>query len=245
MGNMSSIGGSIPWGVAVTAIDKLPQSDSNRLGFAAVEAAIQENWIPCGMEDIAPFIVNISKKIKLDPENLERLLAAFKMVHVKKKQFVIQPGFVAKYRLYVLKGAFRSYLIDNEGNDHTISFAIEDWWISDYNSYIYQTPATTFVAAIEDSVIMQIDYESERRLKASDHQLETLFRMMAEKSAAFYARRITSNLTQNAEQRYNEFIEQFPQVAQRLPQYALASYLNMTREFLSKIRNDKVKKKVK
>jgi CRP-like cAMP-binding protein len=195
------------------------------------------------MEELAPFIENVSKKIKLDPDNLDRLLAAFSMVKVKKKQFVIQPGFVAKQRIYVLKGAFRSYIIDDKGYDHTIQFAIEDWWISDYNSYIYQIPATQFVVALEDSVIMQIDYRREQELKASSHQLETLFRMMAEKSAAFYARRITSNLTQNAEQRYNEFVEKFPKVVQRLPQYALASYLNMTREFLSKIRNDKVKRR--
>jgi len=197
------------------------------------------------MDDLKPFIENINKKIVLSPENLEKLLAAFKMVKVSKKQFVIQPGFVAKQRLYVLKGAFRSYVIDEKGNDHTIQFAIEDWWISDYNSYVYQEPATQFVVALEDSLVLQIDYQSEQDLKASSHQLETLFRMMAEKSAAFYARRIISNLTQDAEQRYNDFVGKFPEVVQRLPQYALASYLNMTKEFLSKIRNDKVRKKVK
>lgn len=195
------------------------------------------------MEDLEPFIENINKKVALSPENNERLLAAFKLLKVSKKQFVIQPGFIAKHRLYVLKGAFRSYVIDEKGNDHTIQFAIEDWWISDYNSYIYQIPATQFVVALEDSLILQIDYQTEQELKATGQQMETLFRMMAEKSAAFYARRITSNLTQNAEQRYNEFSTQFPKVIQRLPQYALASYLNMTKEFLSKIRNDKVRKK--
>lgn len=196
------------------------------------------------MEDIAPFIENVSKKIQLSSENLERLLAAFKLIRVSKKQFVIQPGFIAKHRMYILKGAFRSYVIDEKGNDHTIQFAIEDWWISDYNSYIYQSPATQFVVALEDSFVLQIDYDTEQQLKTSSHELETLFRIMAEKSAAFYARRVTANLTQNAEQRYNEFVEKFPKVAQRLPQYALASYLNMTKEFLSRIRNYKVRKKV-
>ncbi|GGB03305.1 Crp/Fnr family transcriptional regulator [Puia dinghuensis] len=195
------------------------------------------------MEDISPFIDNIKKKIQLNPENLDRLLAAFKMVKVKKRQLVIQPGFVAKYRMYVLKGAFRSYVIDEKGNEHTVQFAIEDWWISDYNSYIYQTPATQFVVALEDNVVMQIDYRSEQELKASHHQFETLFRMMAEKSAAFFARRIVACITQSAEERYNEFLETYPGVAQRLPLYAIASYLSMTREFLSKIRNDKVKKR--
>lgn len=179
----------------------------------------------------------------MSAEELEILAGEFKIRRVKKKQFIIQPEFVAKYRTYVLEGAFRAYVIDEKGNDHTIQFAIEDWWISDYNSYIYQSPATMFVVALEDSTVLQIDYQSEQRLKASSHHFETLFRMMAEKSAAFYARRIISSLTQNAEQRYNEFLEKFPKVAQRLPQYALASYLNMTTEFLSKIRNNKVRKK--
>jgi CRP-like cAMP-binding protein len=195
------------------------------------------------MDDLAPFKENITKKFALSPENMDRLIQAFKLVKVKRKQFVIQPGFVPRHRLYVLKGAFRSYVVDEKGVDHTIQLAIEDWWISDYNSYIYQVPATQFVEALENSVVFQIDHESEQKLKAANWELATLFRIMAERSAAYLARRIVSNLTQNAEERYDEFVTKYPEMAQRLPQYAVASYLNMSREFLSKIRNDKVRKK--
>lgn len=197
------------------------------------------------MEDLEPFIKNINQKAALLPDELDILIAGFKLRKVKKKQFIVQPEFINKHRTYVLQGAFRAYIFDNKGNDHTLQFAIEDWWISDYNSYIYQTPATMFIVALEDSVILQIDYQTEQELKASSYNFEKLFRMMAEKSAAFYARRIISSLTQNAEERYTEFLGKFPQIAQRLPQFALASYLNMTTEYLSKIRNDKVKKKLK
>jgi len=195
------------------------------------------------MEDLSPFIENINHKTRLSPENMERLTAAFQVVKIKKKQLLIQPGFVAKYRIYVLKGAFHSYVIDDKGNVHTIQFAVEDWWLSDYNSYIHQTPATQFVEALENSTILQIDHLAEQQLKEANLELATLFRLMAERSAAYLARRIVSNLTQSAEERYNEFVTNYPRVVQRLPQYALASYLNMTREFLSKIRNDKVRKK--
>lgn len=194
-------------------------------------------------EDLSPFIKNINSKIHLSPENIDRILAAFQVKKVKRRQFVIQPGFIAKYRIYVLSGAFRSYVIDDKGNEHTIQFAVEDWWISDYDSYIYQKPATQFVEALENSIVLQIDHQTEEELKAANLELATLFRLMAERTAAYMARRIVSNLTQNAEERYNEFVSRYPGVVQRLPQYALASYLNMTREFLSKIRNDKVRKK--
>lgn len=195
------------------------------------------------MEDLSPFIENINRKIRLSPETMEQLVAAFQVVRVKRKQLIIQPGFVAEYRIYVLKGAFHSYVIDDKGNEHTIQFAIEDWWLSDYNSYIHQVPATQFVEALENSIVLQIDHQTEEKLKNASLELATLFRLMAEHTAAYLARRTISNLTQSAEERYNEFAARYPRVLQRLPQYVIASYLNMTREFLSKIRNAKVRKK--
>ena len=74
------------------------------------------------MEDLSSFIENINRKIRLSAENMERLTAAFEVVKVRKKQLLIQPGFVAKYRIYVLEGAFHSYVIDDKGNEHTIQF---------------------------------------------------------------------------------------------------------------------------
>lgn len=178
----------------------------------------------------------------LNEDEVDEFVGYFKQVAVKKRQYIVQPNFTAKTRHFVVKGAFRSFVVGDSGTEHTISFAIENWWITDYNSYIFQQPATMFVVALEDSILLQIDYEKESALKASNHQFETIFRIMAERGLAFQQRRMISNLTQTAEQRYNFFMEKYPEVAQRLPQYALASYLGMTTEFLSRIRNQKVKK---
>jgi CRP-like cAMP-binding protein len=189
------------------------------------------------------FIKYIQRIVSLSEEELTEFLAAFKLKKVKKKQFIIQPDFIAQHRTYVLQGAFRSYVIDQDGIDHTIQFALEDWWVSDYNSFIYQKPATMFVVALEDSTVLQVDYKTEQQLKQSNHKFETFFRIAAERTAAFHQRRIISALTRTAEERYNDFLTTYPSAAQRLPQYVLASYLGMTTEFLSKIRNQKVKKK--
>jgi len=193
--------------------------------------------------EIEPFIQHLQKRVSFNKQEFDELLSYFREKKVKKRQFIIQPEFVARHRTYVLNGAFRAYVIDDSGEDHTIQFAIEDWWISDYNSYIYQTPATMFVVALEDSVVLQIDYDSEQKLKAAHHRYETFFRIMAERSAAYQQRRVISNLTRTAEERYKDFVDKYPLVAQRMPQYAVASYLGMTTEFLSRIRNKKMKKK--
>jgi len=189
-------------------------------------------------------LINYLQKFNLlNEEEIEQFVQAFKEQKVKKRQFIVQPNFTARTRNYVVEGAFRSYVVGDNGSDSTISFAIEDWWITDYNSYIYQQPATMFVVALEDSTILQLDFESEQLLKKSNHRFETIFRIMAERGLAFQQRRMISNLTQTAEERYDHFLEKYPQVAQRLPQYALASFLGMTTEFLSKIRNNKVRRK--
>ncbi len=193
-------------------------------------------------KEVEPFLAHVAKRISLTETEQETLLAAFQLKRVKKRQFIIQPDFTAKHRSYVLSGAFRAYVIDEAGEDHTIQFAIDDWWISDYNSYIYQQPATMFVIALEDSQLMQIDFESEQRLKAENHHFETFFRIMAERTAAFHQKRIVASLTQSAEERYKLFLEKYPQVVQRVPQFALASYLGMTTQFLSKIRSGKASK---
>jgi CRP-like cAMP-binding protein len=99
-----------------------------------------------------------------------------------------------------------------------------------------------FIVALEDSEVLQIDFKSEQELKKSNHKFETFFRSAAERTAAFHQRRIISALTRTAEERYNDFVATYPSVVQRLPQYVLASYLGMTTEFLSKIRNQKLKK---
>ncbi|PWV51897.1 Crp/Fnr family transcriptional regulator [Chitinophaga sp. S165] len=182
-----------------------------------------------------------SKFIDLTPEELTTFTAAFKEIKVKKRQFLVQPNFIAQHRYFILKGALRAYVVGEEGQDHTIQLAIEDWWISDYNSYMFRQPASMFVMAVEDSHLLQISFEDELQLKATSYKFETFFRILAERSVAFMQRRVITSLTQTAEQRYDTFVEKYPAMVNRFPQYVIASYLGMTTEFLSRIRNHKMK----
>ena len=82
-----------------------------------------------------------NKFVNLTEEEAKQFSNAFKEVKIKKRQFIVQPNFTAKHRHYVLKGALMAYVVGDDGQNHTITFAIEDWWITDYNSYIFQQPA--------------------------------------------------------------------------------------------------------
>ena len=101
-----------------------------------------------------------------------RLISIGKITPIIRRQFIDQPGFVSHYRNYVLKGSFRSFLIDPEGKDHTVQIALEDWFVSDFYSYITQTPATLFVEALEDSRIIQFRYEDIEVVVQRDPRIE-------------------------------------------------------------------------
>jgi len=167
----------------------------------------------------------------------------FQEKKVRKKQFLVQPDFVARHRYYIIDGALRSFIVDDNGQETTIALAIDDWWITDYNSYIYQQPATLFVEAVSNATVLQLSYENEQQLKTSNPKFETFFRIIAERGLAAQQRRIITNLTQNAEQRYESFVQKYPKFVNSIPQYIIASFLGMSTEFLSKIRNNKVNKK--
>jgi len=162
---------------------------------------------------------------------------------LRKKQLIVQPGFVAQHRFYVTEGALRSFITNPSGDETTIALAAADWWITDYNSYIYQQPATLFVEAVTKSTVLQLSFDDEAILKKMNPKFEMFFRIIAERGLAAQQRRLITNLTQSAEERYESFAAAYPQFINLIPQYIIASFLGMSTEFLSKIRNKKVSRK--
>jgi CRP-like cAMP-binding protein len=189
------------------------------------------------MKGFAPIIEYISRYVTLNQDEIDHFTSFLKIKIVKKRQFIVQPSFVCSHKSYVVKGAFRAYLADNEDKEHTLAFAIEDWWISDYSSMIYQEPATLFVEALEDSILIQIAHEDMLTLLNEIPKLEKFERIITQRALAFQQKRLLSNFTKTAEERYNEFMNKYSAIANRVPQYALASYLGFSTEYLSKIRN--------
>ncbi len=180
---------------------------------------------------------NIEKYVSLSKEEKERIQAIIQISRIKKRQFIDQPGFVSGYRNYIVEGSFRSYFIDEDGKDHTVQIAMEDWFVSDFYSYITQTPATLFVEALEDSLILQMAYDEIEGLCKDMHPLSEYFRISTERAFAFSRKRALSNLSMSAEERYLDLLDRYPTIIQRVPQKVVASYLGITPEFMSKIRS--------
>ena len=194
------------------------------------------------MDDFSAILKYIGRHIQLSVEEEAFYTSLLKLKKVRKKQFIVQPDFVCNHRTYIVKGAMRSYMLDANGQDHTVSFGIDDWWIADFNSYIFQQPATLFVEALEESILIQISYDDEQKLLETYPKFEKFYRILAQNGYAYLQRRILADISLTATERYENFLSKYPLVAVRVPQYALASYLGISHELLSKIRNKRVKK---
>jgi len=194
------------------------------------------------MNDFDSILNNINRFIILDKSEIDLFTPHLKIVRIKKKQQIVQPDFVCKFRTYVVSGALKAYIVDpNDGQEQVIGLAIDDWWISDFTSYINQEPATFFVEAVVDSTIIQLSFENEQKLYDLIPKFERFFRLHAQRIASGLQKRMLSNLSKSAEERFDELLNRYPTFLLKFPQYVIASYLGITTQFLSKIRNNRTK----
>ena len=130
------------------------------------------------------------------------------------------------------------YGLDNKGTEYNLQFAAENDWIADIGSFHSGKPSQLFIEAIEPSVIWQIKKEDLYFLYLSIPKLDRIFKVIIENKYVELQNRVLQNISSTAQQRYLNFLEQYPTLSLRLPNVQIASYLGITPEFLSKIRKD-------
>lgn len=179
----------------------------------------------------------ISRYVKLTPEEESLLLSKVNYRKYLKGQFVVQQGDVCRYESFVLSGCLKTFYLDPEGEEHIVMFAVENWWTADLGSFITQTPARFNVQCLENTELAQFSYDTLQELYILIPKLERFFRIILQKAYVASQDRLVRNFSLSARERYTEFRKQYPGIEQRVPQYMVASYLGITKEFLSRIKN--------
>ena len=184
-----------------------------------------------------PLIANIERIVPLTEEEREILLSHITYRKLLKGQFLVQQGDICRYSGFVLSGCTKTFYVDDDGQEHVIMFSVEDWWASDIGSYITQSPADFNVQCLENTEFALLAYENQEALLEAIPKMERFFRKIIEKAFAASQKRIVRNFSMSAKDRYLFFRSQYPLMEQRIPQYLIASYLGITKEFLSKIKS--------
>ncbi|WP_114937046.1 Crp/Fnr family transcriptional regulator [Mucilaginibacter endophyticus] len=161
---------------------------------------------------------------------------------VPKKTRLLQAGDICNFEAYVNKGCIREYVIDENGAEVTLQFAVEDWWVSDLASFQDQSLAHMNIETLEDCELLILTRDSKERLLTEVPKLERMFRLMLQRHLTVVQKRLFKTISTTAMEKYLEFINRYPNIPQRVPQHYIASYLGISPEFLSKLRTRSLKK---
>ena len=191
------------------------------------------------MEDL---IKKIKSSIHLSFEAEEYLISISKEKVVPKGSILIRQGQTVNKIFFVTGGCLRSYCIDKSGKEHTLHFAIKNNWISDYIAIHDDESATLTIECLTEANIIEFNAKEINGMLTQFPELEPFQRGNLERLFVSLQKRILNQLQLTAAERYDLFLEEYPDVEQYTRNYHIASYLGITQESLSRIRVEKAKK---
>lgn len=178
---------------------------------------------------------HIEKITALTDAEFDYFFSLFTLKKLKKHQFLIQEGAEVSNDYWVVKGLLKAYHTDEEGKMHILQFAMEDWWISDYQAYVNHTSATIAIDCIEDCELLVLSRDDKEKVCTELHSVANFFRKKSSVGYVALQQRILLLLNKNPQERYNRLFQLNPKLLQRLPKTLLASYLGVSRETLSRL----------
>jgi len=181
----------------------------------------------------------------LSEEEFAQITPFIKTKRVANHEFLLKSGEVCSHSFFVEQGVLRFYALNEEGKEHVLQFATENWILSDRGSVFFQEPSTYYIDAIEDTLTIMLDEEFVNEVV----KVNSNFRIQNEKLLQNHIRhlykRISLLIGASAKVRYLEFVNMYPDIMLRVPQWMIASYLGITPESLSRVRKALAKENFK
>lgn len=160
---------------------------------------------------------------------------------IKRRQFVLQQGDVCRHFTFVVSGCLKMYAVDKNGKEHNLQFIAENDWATDLSSFYSEKASLLYIEAIEPTIVLQAKHDDILHLYTHYHKFDHNFRVIIEQKYIELQDRVLQNISSSAEERYEYFLKRYPDLANRIPNTQIASYLGITPEFLSGIRKTRAK----
>ncbi len=176
------------------------------------------------------------KQPDLTDNDLEQIRAVCIFKKLRKRQYLLQEGDINHHACFIIKGCLRNYRLSKDGAEHILKFAVENWWMSDLESYNNNSPSKNNIDAVEDSELLLIEKKAFEKLVDDLPKFREFHEKLKSKSVDTLQNRIISNISDTAEEKYFKFIKTYPDIFNRVPLHMIASYLGVSRETLSRIR---------
>lgn len=179
----------------------------------------------------------LTKNTSLSNDEIAQVCNKIAIKKLRKGEYLLEKGEISNHNSFVAKGCLRLYNISENGTEHILRFATENWWISDYESYNLGTPSRHYIDALENSVVLMLKKQDFDKLLNTIPNFKKFIDKLDARSFSAGQKRILSTISETAEKRYEKFITTYPGFFNRVPLWMIASYLGLTRETLSRIRS--------
>jgi CRP-like cAMP-binding protein len=184
------------------------------------------------------FYTYLEKNVGVLPAHLEQLTEIPLLKEVKRGDVLLSNGQVCDHIFFVIKGILRFYSIDNHGREHILQFASQNWWMADRNNLCDHQPSEYFIDAVEESTIMLINQTFIEKASAISIEFRSFHEKILQKRIKTLYHRINLLIAATAKERYLDFLQTYPDLLMRVPQWMVASYLGVTPEGLSRVRKE-------
>ncbi|MCP4442808.1 MAG: Crp/Fnr family transcriptional regulator [Aureispira sp.] len=180
------------------------------------------------------------KDITFTEDELHLICNNLKKITLKRREFLLREEEEVNSIHYIHRGCLRTYFIDTSGKEHTLQFAIQGWWISDYIALYAKekTKSVSYIECIKEATLLKISKKDFDNLCEDIPKISHFYIKNLESAFAAFQKRILENLTMSAKERYLNFVNSYPNIEQNVKNYHIASFLGITTESLSRIRKE-------
>ncbi|WP_373074517.1 Crp/Fnr family transcriptional regulator [Zeaxanthinibacter enoshimensis] len=186
-------------------------------------------------------LAHVENYISLNQEEEEFFTSLLTKLEINKKTWLVRPGARIEHEYFVVSGCLKAYYLDESGDKHIIQFAIENWWVGDFDAFYNKVDSRLYIEALEDSTLLAISYDDLQQLFERVPKFERYFRLLITNAFISLRGRVLSSLEKTLKERYLEFCRVYPNIEKRVANYHIANYLGASPESLSRIRRKLVK----
>ena len=187
----------------------------------------------------------IDKYIDITSEEWELYKSKINIEHYKKGQIIHHSGDVCKKISFINSGLARAYMIGEDGKDYTWNIMFNDnnakvnnLFVVDYYSFITQNESMVNIEVIEDCELLVLEYDVVQSLHKTLRKEERLSRIISEIAYATLYEKMVDRQMKTSQERFEEFMQTTPYLLDKVPQYHIATYLNMTPQYLSQLKKE-------
>ncbi len=184
------------------------------------------------------FIETIKKQISISSSEEDYIRSTVQYRTFKKGEFLVKQNEVCKSINFIVSGCVKTIYLDHKGNEHVMFFSVENWWAGDSGSFYSQTPADYTVECLEETTVIQNSLSDLEELYLRVPIMERFFRILVQNAYVNLQKKMVQYLSLSTKERYLIFNKKYSDIEQRVPQYLIASYLGVTKEFFSKMKKE-------